>query len=165
MFISGIFRYVILRLPALAPLAMANHLLPISTEEGEEEEEWTTSSSIEQFLNVLETRQESRCGEEIDQLWAAIKFSRISTNTQSGEERVEQNAKHGYLSVGVLSDLLLDVYRTGEEREARGVEILGGRVWKVPSTALLCDEGFDIFYQFVSHPPFFALRCRQGANR
>lgn len=64
-----------------------------------------------------------------------------------------ENAKHGFLGVGVLSDLLLDVYRVGEEREARGVEILGGRVWKVPSTALLSDEGFDIFYQFVSPLP------------
>lgn len=94
-FISGIFRYVILRLPALAPLAMAPHPLPSSSNEAEPE--WTTLSSIEEFLSLLESRQESRCGEEIDQLWSAIKFSRIATNVNSGEEKVMENAKHGFL--------------------------------------------------------------------
>ena len=145
-FISGIFRYVILRLPALAPLAMA---LQYSTTEEEGELESTTLSSISSFLDLLEARMSIRCGEEIDQLWSAIKFSRIATSVETGKEKVVANAEHGFLGVGVLSDLLLDVYREGEELEGKGVEILGGRVWKEPSKALLCEEGFDLFYQFV----------------
>lgn len=153
-FISGIFRYCIVRLPALAPLAMATRY-ESSDEEGSEEEEGTTLSTIEEFLDLLESRMDSRCGEEIDQLWSAIKFSRIATSIETGAERVVASAEHGFLGVGVLSDLLLDVYRTEEEREEKGVEILGGKVWKVASQGLLCDEGFDIFYQFVRR--FFLL--------
>lgn len=131
-FVSGVFRHVILRSAALAPLALVTVTLTGDAEAPED---------VEGFLDVLEGRMEECGGEEVGRLWRGMKFARPP---------VDGRKEQGLLGVGVLADCLADVFRAGEEVEGQHVRLLGGNVYKEASTACLPAEGWDLFYQLVS---------------
>ena len=130
-FMSGVFRHVVLRSAALAPLALAT-----ATRTGGD----SAPESVDAFLDMLERRTDERGGHEVRRLWRGLKFAR------SADDKEEE----GYLGVGVLYECLADVFRTGDELNGQHVRLLGGKVFKEPSSADLPAEGWDLFYQFVS---------------
>lgn len=125
--ISNLFRFVILRVPSLAPLAL-------------DPGEGRVLGSVEEFLDFLEERTPMRCGDEIARLWAGLKFAKTSSSSE----------EEGFVGVGVLGDCIADVFRPADDRGLH-VAILGGKVFKDTTTAPeLPNEGWDFFYQFVS---------------
>ncbi|KAI5481484.1 hypothetical protein MNV49_004241 [Pseudohyphozyma bogoriensis] len=124
--VATLFRHVILRVHSLAPLAL-------------ESINGRRLNTVEEFLDVLEERMHDNCGSEVERLWSALKFARSS----------EKEGHEGLLGVGVLGDAIADVLRS-EEDDGLHINILGGKVFKQASTAPLSDEGWDLFYQFVS---------------
>lgn len=55
--------------------------------------------------------------------------------------------------MGVLGDCIADVYR-GQDDDSMYVVALGGGMYKEASKVVVAipDEGWDLFYQFVSTP-------------
>jgi hypothetical protein len=137
--ISGLFRYVILRIPSLALLALDAD--PRGDGSG-------SLGRVDEYMDFLEERTSLRCGEEVNRLWRGLKFAKSSPSKEDSDAE-------GFLGVGVLSDAIADVFRVevGDENEEGGpkvyVELLGGRVYKEGRTAELPGEGWDLFYQFV----------------
>lgn len=128
-YVSSIFRYVILRLPTLLPIATQSQL-----------------SSIEEFLDLLESRDLNHTGEgkEVEKLWRAMKFA-----TQDDSTAVGVGVDKGLLGVGIISNLLYDLFR--KDYEATDVlELLGGKLYRTSVCGNIPDEGYDLFYQFVS---------------
>lgn len=127
-FISALFRYVVLRIPSLLLLALdpSSQIL-----------------SVEQFLDLLEERMCFHCEGEITLLWRSMKFAKGPiVNTGRPEQ--------GLLGVGVLADVLIDVFRDPAE-DGVHVDLLGGRVYKTPtSTPTAWEEYWDLFYSFAS---------------
>lgn len=126
--VSILFRFAVLRIPSLAPLALSLNCL---------------DTPVESFLDLLEERTETHCGDEVGRLWRALKFSKGTTSTEEG-----------LLDVRVLGDCIADVYR-GREDDSMHVVVLGGKIYKEASevVAAIPDEGWDLFYQFVSTSP------------
>lgn len=143
--VATLIRYVVLRTPSLAPLAFA-----MSSS--------SSSASVEGFLDLLEERIDSRCGEEIEQLWKGMKFptleqaaSSASTSVSKQKQKKQKDEIKPLLGVGILGDALADIFREGEERETGVyVELLGGKLYKEASERELNLEGWALFYQFVS---------------
>lgn len=82
-----------------------------------------------------------RCGDEIARLWAGLKFAKTSSLSADDE---------GFIGVGVLGDCIADVFRSASDTGLH-VAILGGKVFKELTTVPeLPNEGWDLFYQFVS---------------
>lgn len=127
--IASLFRLVILRTPALAPLAL-------------DPAEGAPLTSVDAFLDLLEDRVELKCGAEISALWMGLKFQKTSTGTG-------KNKDLGLLGISVLGDAIRDAFRK-EEEGGMHIELLGGKVFKEPSKAEMPGQGWDLFYQFVS---------------
>lgn len=111
--------------------------------------------SVEDFLDLLEDRIETRCGEEVGQLWRGMKFATASTG--GGKKKGKEPGAQ--LGVGVLGDAIADVFRDVEEEPGVYVNVLGGRVHKEASKKDLTGEGWDLFYQFVRlvHSPLATI--------
>lgn len=136
--ITTLFRYVTLRTPTLATLALSYD-----------------PPSVEAFLDLLEERMDKRCGEEIGTLWRAMKFEivgQVTTGTKSRKKKGEDVLP--LLGVGTVGDAIADIFRTRvlDKDVSPGVFVclLGGRIYKEPSTIDIPPAGWDLFYQFVS---------------
>lgn len=131
--IATLFRYVILRTPTLAPLGLSSDLL-----------------SVEAFLDLLERRIDTRCGDEIGKLWRAMKFETVGqpVTTKSRKKKLEDSPP--LLGVGVIGDAIADIFRAREGSPGVFVSLLGGKVYKEPSPVDIPPAGWDLFYQFVS---------------
>lgn len=127
-FIENIFRFVILKTPSLATLALS----PSTTT--------PKLTSIDQFLDLLEQRAQEGSTQEITTLYQALKF----TTTQPAQS-TETKA---LLGVGILSDCLMDVGRVKAEGDA-ALEILGGYIYKIPNPVMTLDK-FKIFYSMIA---------------
>jgi hypothetical protein len=159
--ISTLFRYVILRTSTLAPLALTS-----------------TLGSVETFLDLLEQRMETRCGDEIEKLWKAMKFEVVGPIV-GPRNRKKMDTSPSLLGVGVVGDAIVDVFRAragGESASGTSVSLLGGKVYKEPCTMDLPPAGWDLFYQFVSTgeaggyfctmtPPYQSLDCVDCVRR
>ncbi|GAA5846226.1 hypothetical protein JCM3766R1_000756 [Sporobolomyces carnicolor] len=171
--VEGLFRHVVLRIPSLANLAL--HDLrngdsrlgtgPESTNGvglgGAESCVAANFGSIESFLASLEAQLDDSTAataaggaeEQVEKLWKGLKFARSSEHNDDDEEW-----DSGLLGVGVLADVLTNVFRAesadgADDESARSIEILGGRVFK-ESVASAGDtwtrEGWDLFYAFIA---------------
>ncbi|GAA5995448.1 hypothetical protein JCM5350_005978 [Sporobolomyces pararoseus] len=161
--ISGIFRHVILRIPALANLAMTTH---DETSQDEEEEGRPNCGkkldSVEGFLDLLERRLELGGGEggseEIQKLWQGLKFARGSSSNSSRTERSrEEEEMDGLVGVGVIVEAISNLFRLPTDEidpeaggGAGGINVLGGTIWKEESKQVWSRAGWDLFYNFVA---------------
>lgn len=132
-FISILFRYVILRIPSLAPLALdPSPLRPLN--------------KVEDFLDLLEERSALYCGDEVQKLSDGMKFAAQNDYQDSNGSRKLQK---GLLGVGILRDGIADCFRKADE-SGEHVTILGGNIHKEACKVDLNEEGWTLFYQFVS---------------
>lgn len=175
-FIETVFRLVILRVPALATLALTPvHALPgedatvrpcgcatnptlcsdqlMSTQ--------TPSSSVHEFLDVLERQlgmqlQETQAeAAPVVVLWRALKYAK---NTTSADQ------DSGIIDVGLLTNaidaMLLDAEGTTDGC-ASSMNLLGGRVWKNSRCRSMpwTRAEWDLFYQLVSSGTSISESC------
>ncbi|GAA6047568.1 hypothetical protein JCM3770_005812 [Rhodotorula araucariae] len=171
-FIEAVVRHVVLRVPALATLALAapsrgsnTAPLPVNVDVPEA----PPPTSVHAFLDLLEARLAPAYvpeglnasigpGErEIELLWQALKFSQSSsTSVSSAEDATSGGDKdEGLLGVGVLASALNAVFRETSVEDGRdddSVMVLGGRVWKEQRAVDWPRAGWDLFYQLVACP-------------
>ncbi|GAA5882796.1 hypothetical protein JCM16303_002461 [Sporobolomyces ruberrimus] len=155
--ISGVFRHVILRIPALANLALQERVT--KAKEGASCAE--KLDSVEAFLDLLESRLdvgESTQGargrgggeSETERLWRGLKFAR-SSNPSEGDAQSEPDETNGLLGVGVLAEAVSNLFRPVERIEdTEAVELLGGKVWKEACRGDWSREAWDLFYGFIA---------------
>ncbi|GAA5878825.1 hypothetical protein JCM3774_000976 [Rhodotorula dairenensis] len=170
-FVEAVFRIVILRVPALAMLALAPAAAapegtttvrrcgcsagPILCSDRLASSQSPPATVVE-FLDVLEgqlgTRpQKGEAGAEaVVSLWRALKYAKNTSSTGRESEQC------GLVDVGLLVSAI-DAVLLGDERASTGdgsswMDLLGGRVWKdSPSTTWTRAE-WDLFYQLVGCP-------------
>lgn len=124
--VSDIFRYVILRTPSLAPLAL-------------DESNRDPNMNVERFLDLLEERSGERCGAEIDKLWAGLKFSTTPSTDPRG----------ALLGLSVLADCIANGFKQSVE-PGEGILILGGTIYNDVLRSDVPRQGWELFHQFVS---------------
>ena len=145
-FVETLFRHVVLRVPALATLALA---APSSSDPPAAPSLDTTSTSasldvapppsVEAFLDLLESRlapafvpagsdSSSEVGErEVELLWRALKFARGTPSNASGTSVDEApDADDGLLGVGVLADALDVVFGEAADPDDAELGLDGG---------------------------------------
>lgn len=100
-------------------------------------------------------------GKEIEVLWRSLKFATHADSENATKDK-------GLLGVGIISDLLSDLFRTNSEG-GESLELLGGKVFRKSSTGVIPDEGYDLFYQFVRlrilPSPSFSAKFFGALNR
>lgn len=128
--VSSLFRLVVLRVPSLAPLAL-------------DPSDGAPVASVPAFLDLLESRMGTKCGEEVASLWAGLRFAK-----GGGEKDGEKDL--GCLGVAVLGDVIRAAARKEGEEGGVSVVLLGGKVYKEASGSEMTAEGWALFYQFVS---------------
>ncbi|BGP44349.1 hypothetical protein JCM10450v2_000160 [Rhodotorula kratochvilovae] len=174
-FVETVVRHVVLRVPALATLALSASSRPSSAAHPRDKAAAPDTSppiSVPAFLDLLESRlapafvpkgadASSGPGErEIELLWRALKFARASAtpSSSSGGVAGAEADEDGLLGVGVLADALDAVFRErtpeGEQDgpDEGSVTILGGRVWKDQGAVEWPRAGWDLFYQLIACP-------------
>ncbi|BGP36264.1 hypothetical protein JCM10449v2_000162 [Rhodotorula kratochvilovae] len=174
-FVETVVRHVVLRVPALATLALSASSRPSSAAHPRDKAAAPDTSppiSVPAFLDLLESRlapafvpkgadASSGPGErEIELLWRALKFARASAtpSSSSGGVAGAEADEDGLLGVGVLADALDAVFRepppAGEQDgpDEGSVTILGGRVRKDQGAVEWPRAGWDLFYQLIACP-------------
>ncbi|GAA5917868.1 hypothetical protein JCM8208_006524 [Rhodotorula glutinis] len=139
-FIEAVFRHVVLRVPALATLALAApSSLPSSpsldTASTPATFDVAPPSSVEAFLDLLESRlapafvpagseSSSEVGErEVELLWRALKFARGTPSSANGSSVDDASAgDDGLLGVGVLADALDVVFGEAADLSDDGLD-------------------------------------------
>lgn len=167
-FVESLFRIVVLRVPALATLA----LTPVTVVAAEEAaikpcgcsavvlagacseqplQPAPAPSSVRAFLDLLEDRLGPDDRIEGDSavvaLWQALKYA----NNKS--DKGEDCAQDGLVDVGVLTsaiDTMLLEEEDGPTESGDSMVLLGGRVWKEVRPATWTRAHWDLFYQLVS---------------
>lgn len=166
-FVESLFRIVVLRVPALATLA----LTPITVVAAEEAaikpcgcsqvvvagpcsdqplQPAPAPSSVRAFLDLLEDRlgQDDRIegNTAVVALWQALKYAKTKSDKGEGCQQ------DGLIDVGGLTDAI-DAMLLGEEgptESGDSMVLLGGCVWKELRTAPWTRAHWDLFYQLVS---------------
>ncbi|GAA6010210.1 hypothetical protein JCM10207_005668 [Rhodosporidiobolus poonsookiae] len=140
--IETVFRHVVLRVPSLATLALSSGLV-----------------SVGGLLDLLDQRlqldgeddERSSTAQQIERLWKALKFARVSASDEADKGKEKEPEEDGLLGVGVLVEALDVVFGAGVNEDEH-VVLLGGKVWKNPKEAEWTREGWDLFYQFIACP-------------
>lgn len=177
-FVESVFRIVVLRVPALATLALS----PITVVAAEEAaikpcgcsavviagacseqplQPAPAPSSVRAFLDLLTDRlgrdDRTEGNSAVVALWQALKYAQ---NKSDKGESCEQN---GLIDVGVLTEAI-DTMLLEEEAPTESGDsmvLLGGRVWKEIHTATWTRAHWDLFYQLVS-PKVIRRRLRNS---
>lgn len=69
-------------------------------------------------------------------LWRAMKYNNIH--------------QEGKMTVGTIRNAICDAEQGDMQRDGACIDLLGGKVWKTASTCDLSDDGWNLFYRFVS---------------
>ncbi|GAA5837303.1 hypothetical protein JCM9279_005646 [Rhodotorula babjevae] len=192
-FAETLFRHVVIRVPALATLALAAS--PSSDSPTAPSLDSTSApssldvappSSVDAFLDLLESRlapafvtagseSASEVGERaVELLWRALKFARGSPSSASVDEAPAGD--DGLLGVGVLADALDVVFGEAPDQgdvdlggdggeDAASLVVLGARVRKNQQIKVEWPRaGWDVFYQLIACPGCTLIATRSLAT-
>ncbi|TNY21682.1 hypothetical protein DMC30DRAFT_415849 [Rhodotorula diobovata] len=179
-FVEAVFRHVVLRVPALATLALSA-LSQSETAAGPlgraQPPHAAPPASVQAFLDLLESRlgpafvpdgapPGSAPGErEVELLWRGLKFARAApSSAPDSSDACSNQPEEGLLGVNALADALdavfagascppgTDSLETGDAADGASVVLLGARVQKIQNRVEWPRPGWDLFYQLVACP-------------
>lgn len=179
-FVEAVFRHVVLRVPALATLALSA-LSQSETAAGPlgraQPPHAAPPASVQAFLDLLESRlgpafvpdgapPGSAPGErEVELLWRGLKFARAApSSAPDSSDACSNQPEEGLLGVNALADALdavfagascppgTDSLETGDAADGASVVLLGARVQKIQNRVEWPRPGWDLFYQLVRLP-------------
>lgn len=167
--VESVFRIVVLRVPALATLALTpvtavaadtatvkpcgcSAVIVAGTCSDQPLRPASAPSSVRAFLDLLEDRlrldDQNEGDSAVVALWQALKYAKNKSDKGEGCEQ------DGLIDVGVLMDAIDTVLLEEEGLNESGdsMALLGGRVWKETRTATWRRAHWDLFYQLVGCP-------------
>ncbi|GAA6063813.1 hypothetical protein JCM10212_001644 [Sporobolomyces blumeae] len=154
--VSGLFRHVVLRVPALATLCLQGEGLSDDDDRDScaSRRASATFDSVHDLLDSLEGGiDRGDAAGLVEKLWVGLKFARGGSTDEKDE------ADEGLLGVGVLAEVFSNLFRPDADSstdladsDSASVSLLGGKAWKTAYEGEWSREAWDLFYQFIACP-------------